>query len=35
MKALTYLNLKTHMGSWASVMFEGDIGVNFHIWLMS
>jgi hypothetical protein len=24
MKALPYLNLPTHMGSWAGVMLEGD-----------
>jgi hypothetical protein len=28
MKALPYLNLPTHMGSWAGVMLEGDTEVN-------
>jgi hypothetical protein len=28
MKALPYLNLLTHMRSWASVMLEGNTEVN-------
>jgi hypothetical protein len=28
MKALPYLNLSTHMGSWASVILEEDTWVN-------
>jgi hypothetical protein len=28
MKALPYLNLPTHMRSWAGVMLEGDTEVN-------
>jgi hypothetical protein len=29
MKALPYLNLVTHMGSWAGVMLEGDTEANY------
>jgi hypothetical protein len=35
MKALPYLNLVTHMGSWAGVMLEGDTEVNYLTWLIS
>jgi hypothetical protein len=35
MKTLPYLNLVTHMGSWANVMLEGDTEVNYLAWLIS
>jgi hypothetical protein len=35
MKALPYLNLVTHMGSWVGEILEGDTEVNYLTWIIS